>query len=255
MIGWIITGSVLVLLALGWHWLMRKAEAANRADWGGKWRNRIDGLNRLFLTHYHHCRIEPVPLPESGPALVVANHVSGLDPLMMAAACHRPLHFIIASEEYNRFGLRWLFRLAECIPVDRSSRDDSAFRAALQALHDDKVVGLFPGGRIHLREEGPVRLKRGVARLSRLSGAPVYPLLVSNVRKPGHVLPAVIFPGEARMTSFPPVDCPRLEERVCLERLGEILHQPVERENTEQDSQPTSMAGGDDRDRKRHSRL
>ncbi|HID48601.1 MAG TPA: 1-acyl-sn-glycerol-3-phosphate acyltransferase [Chromatiales bacterium] len=236
MTGWIILGGVLLLLMLGGHWLMRRAEAANRADWGGKWHNRIDGLNRLFLRHYHHCRIDTIPLPESGPALVVANHVSGLDPLMLAAACRRPLHFIIATEEYHRFGLRWLFRLAECIPVDRASRDDSAFRAALQALHDGKVVGLFPGGRIHLPEDGPPRLKRGVARLSRLSGAPIYPAVVSGVRKPGHVLSAVLFPGQARLRSFPPIDCTELEERACLERLGDILHEPVETDNSSTDS-------------------
>jgi 1-acyl-sn-glycerol-3-phosphate acyltransferase len=230
---WVIAICLLLLVLVVIGWLVSRAEAANEADWGSKWRNRLDGFFRLFLRHYHHARIDTVPLPESGPALVVSNHISGLDPLMMAVACHRPLHFIIATEEYNRFGLRWLFRLAECIPVDRSSRDDSAFRAALQALHDGKVVGLFPSGRIHLPEEGPARLKRGVARLSRLSGAPVYPLFVSGVSKPGHVLPAVILPGQARMQSYPPIDCARLGEQDCLERLGEILHQPLEEDDSD----------------------
>ncbi|MCG6887616.1 MAG: 1-acyl-sn-glycerol-3-phosphate acyltransferase [Proteobacteria bacterium] len=231
--GVVIGISLLLLMGLGLRWLFRKADAANQADWGSKWIDRLDGLNRLFLRHYHSCQIETVQLPDTGPALVVANHISGLDPLMMAAACRRPLHFIIATEEYNRFGLRWLFRLIECIPVDRSSRDDSAFRAALAALREGKVVGLFPGGRIHLPEEGPARLKRGVARLSRLSGAPVYPLSISGVRMPGHVLPAVIFAGRARVQSFPPIDCANLAERSCLEKLGEVLHQPVDLDDTD----------------------
>jgi 1-acyl-sn-glycerol-3-phosphate acyltransferase len=141
---WLLVAISLGMMGLVFHWLFRKADAANVADWGGKWQNRLDGLNRLFLRRYHKCQIDPVPLPEEGPALVVANHISGLDPMMMIAACQRPVHFIIASEQYYRFGLNWLFRLGGCIPVDRSSRDDSAFRAALQALHDGKVVGLFP---------------------------------------------------------------------------------------------------------------
>ncbi len=51
--------------------------------------------------------------------MVVANHISGLDPLLMAAASRRSLHFMIAREQYERFGLKWLFRMAGCIPVDR----------------------------------------------------------------------------------------------------------------------------------------
>ena len=216
--------AVLVIgLLFFFRWLFRKADKANVADWGSKWQNRIDGLNRLFLRNYHKCHIDPVPLPEEGPALVVANHISGLDPIMMIAACQRPVHFIIASEQYYRFGLTWLFRLSGCIPVDRSSRDDSAFRAALQALREGKVVGLFPEGGMHKPGKGPRRLKRGVARLAKLSGAPVYPMHVSGVSMPGHILPAVIWPNQARLMSFPPIDCACLEERDCLAQLAQVL--------------------------------
>jgi 1-acyl-sn-glycerol-3-phosphate acyltransferase len=222
---WLIIATTLVILAsLLLFLLFSKADAANVTDWGSKWKNRLDGLNRLFLRTYHKCDIEPVPLPEAGPALVVANHISGLDPMMMIAACQRPVHFIIAAEQYHRFGLNWLFRLGSCIPVDRSSRGDSAFRAALQALQEGKVVGLFPEGGIHLPGKGPRRLKRGVARLAQLSGASVYPMRVSGVRFPGYVLPAVLWPNVARLSSFPPVACESLEENDCLIQLGCILN-------------------------------
>jgi len=211
------------MVVLFFRWLFRKADAANIADWGSKWKNRFDGLNRLFLRNYHKCHIDPVPLPEEGPALVVANHISGLDPMMMIAACQRPVHFIIASEQYYRFGLNWLFRLGGCIPVDRSSRDDSAFQAALQALHEGKVVGLFPEGGMHLPGKGPKRLKRGVARLAKLSGSPVYPMHVSGVSLPGHVLPAVIWQNQARLESHPAVACDTLEEGQCLDQLAQVL--------------------------------
>ena len=225
---WLLVAISLGMMGLVFHWLFRKADAANVADWGGKWQNRLDGLNRLFLRRYHKCNIDPVHLPEEGPALVVANHISGLDPMMMIAACQRPVHFIIASEQYYRFGLNWLFRLGGCIPVDRSSRDDSAFRAALQALHDGKVVGLFPEGGIHLPGKGPKRLKRGVARLAKLSGAAVYPMRITGVKLPGHVLPAVLWPNAARLVSYHPVACQVLAERECLQQLGQILKQTTD---------------------------
>jgi 1-acyl-sn-glycerol-3-phosphate acyltransferase len=223
MLVWLLVAIMLAIVGLLFHWLFRRADAANVADWGGKWKNRLDGLNRLFLRRYHKCHIDLVPLPDQGPALVVANHISGLDPMMMIAACQRPVHFIIASEQYYRFGLNWLFRLGGCIPVDRSGRDDRAFRAALQALREGKVVGLFPEGGIHLPGKGPKRLKRGVARLAKLSKAPVYPMRVSGVSLPGHVLPAVLWPNAARLESYPPVACEAQEERECLEQLAQIL--------------------------------
>ena len=219
----LITIIAIGLFVLFFRRLFRKADAANVADWGSKWQNRIDGLNRLFLRNYHKCQLEPVPLPQEGPALVVANHISGLDPIMMIAACRRPVHFIIASEQYYRFGLNWLFRLSGCIPVDRSSRDDSAFRAALEALQEGKVVGLFPEGGMHKPGKEPKRLKRGVARLAKLSGAAVFPMHISGVSLPGHVLPAVIWPNQAHLQSYPPVDCASLEERECLEHLAQVL--------------------------------
>ena len=43
----------LVALWLGWRWALRKCEAANVADWGNRWINRLDGLNRLFCRHFH----------------------------------------------------------------------------------------------------------------------------------------------------------------------------------------------------------
>ncbi len=221
---WLIAGLGLAALAGALIRIGREANREAGCDWGHPWTNVIDGLNRVFLRTWHRCEIDTVPLPAEGPALVVANHISGLDPLLILAACRRPVHFIIAREEYERFGLTWLFRLGECIPVDRSSRDDSAFRAALDALAAGKVVALFPSGRIHLPQEGPARLRRGVARLARLSGAPVYPCFIEGVRLPGHVLPAVVLPSRARLRAFPPLDCPRLKERECLDRLDPILN-------------------------------
>ncbi|MDH3468394.1 MAG: hypothetical protein OES26_21230 [Gammaproteobacteria bacterium] len=81
-------------------------ERSNRADWGNAWLNRLDGLNRLFCRWYH--RLEPTSgaLPAHGATVVVANHVSGLDPMLILATCDRPLRFVIAREHYERFGLR-----------------------------------------------------------------------------------------------------------------------------------------------------
>lgn len=118
--------GVLCLLAYGWHRLMRRLEAANKADWGGKWLNRLDGLNRIFCRKFHRLRHAKLHLPAKGGALLASNHVSGLDPLLLIAASRRPLRFMIAREQYDRWWLRWLFRAIGCIPVERSRNPRAA---------------------------------------------------------------------------------------------------------------------------------
>jgi len=178
-----VASIALPLLLLGWGgWrLNRAARAAAVADWGRGWLNWLDGLNRLICRRWHRLEGEGPALPASGGAIVVANHLSGLDPLLMIAVSRRPLHFMIATEEYHRYGLTWLFRAVGCIPVDRSARPERALRAAVRALEQGHVVALFPHGRIHRPDEPHHRLRPGARPGSpRSPGAP-------SIRSPSRV--------------------------------------------------------------------
>lgn len=213
------------LLALAWagRRTVRALDAARRADWGNPWLNRLDGLNRIFCQRFHRLEHDAIPLNGDGPALLAANHVSGLDPMLMAAACDRPVRFIIAEEQYRRFGLNWLFRAIGCIPVDRTGAPARAYRAALAALAAGEVVALFPHGRIHLDSDPPRPLKTGVARMAKLSGAPIYPLRIEGVRGEGYVVRAVLVRSRARVSAFAPLHCRDLSIEECLERLRQHL--------------------------------
>jgi 1-acyl-sn-glycerol-3-phosphate acyltransferase len=223
-------GLATFLVILG-TWLavrvLRASRAAARADWGRGWLNAVDGLNRIFCRHFHRLHTMRLPLPEHGPALVVANHVSGLDPLLLIAACHRPLRFIIAREQYERFGLHWLLRAVGCIPVDRAASPHRALAAARHALQHGEVVALFPHGRIHLDQEGPARLKPGILHLAKLTGAPVYPLRIDGVRGAGRTVSAVFMRSRARLTVFPHIYYQENGSESLLEILGQNLaHKP-----------------------------
>jgi 1-acyl-sn-glycerol-3-phosphate acyltransferase len=204
-------------------WLYRSSQALGGADWGNVWLNSLDRFNRLFCRYYHGMQHPSVSLPEQGPALVVANHVSGLDPLLMVAACQRPLRFIIAREEYERRGFKWLYRAVGCIPVDRERRPERALRAALRALQNGEVVALFPHGKIHLASDPPSPLKPGVAKLAHLACAPIYPLHLSGIRGQGKVIAAVFIRSKAQVKSLPALDCQGLPLRECLHRLASLL--------------------------------
>ena len=196
---------------------------ANVADWGSFYINVIDGWLRIYCRYYHRFIYQPVPVSESGAALLACNHLSGLDPFLLAAACRRPIRFMIAKEEYERFGLQWLFRAADCIPVERSGRVETAFRASLNALQQGEVVALFPEGAIHKRDKPPKRLKAGIVKLAKMAKVPITPLQVDGMRAEGTTVTTIFIPSHSRLYTLPILECEELSEEHCLTQLALFL--------------------------------
>ncbi len=224
-----LTGLVLVVVAVGWlwRWLMHRCDLAHVADWGNRWLNRLDGLNRIFCRRFHHLQHRPLNLPPTGGVLVASNHISGLDPLLLIASSPRPLRFLIAHEQFDRWWLRWLFQAVGCIPVERARNPRAALIAARRALEHGEVVALFPHGRIHLDHHDPTPLKRGIALLAHMTGAPIYPVRVEGVRGQGMTVTAVFIPSRARVSAFAPIHCDGKSVDRCLEQLWDFLAPPT----------------------------
>lgn len=193
-----------VLLA-GAAVLFAIATLQHRTDWGNPTLNLVEGLNQCLCRCLHRLEHNRIPLPETGPALVAANHVSGLDPLILIAASPRPLRFLIAREQYERIGLTWLFRAVGCIPVDRDRNPEQALRAALRVLQAGEVVAIFPHGGIRLDHEPPKKLKRGVFWLAEKADCPLIPCRIDGPRMQGAVLLPVFLPSRTRLLFEKPV--------------------------------------------------
>lgn len=196
------------LVALGWglRRLGAACRAANLTDWGRPWLNYLDGLNRIYCRRVHRLDGKPLQLPETGQAILVSNHVSGLDPLVLIAAARRPLRFVIAREQYRRIWMTWLLKAVGCIPIDRSRNPRRALRIALEQLERGEVVALFPHGKIHLDSDPPRPLKPGAVRLAALTGAPLVPVRIEGVAGQGRVLLALLVPGRVRIRELAPIE-------------------------------------------------
>lgn len=194
----ILLGVLLLLGIAGW--------LACNTDWGNPLLNALEGLNRLFCRFYHRLPKANLPLPASGPALVVSNHISGLDPMLLIAASPRPLRFVIAREEYERRPLKWLYPAIGAIPVDRSSRPERAFWAARRALEAGEVVAIFPQGRLEPAPEPRKPLKRGFLLLARMAKVTIYPARVEGIARPGTIFAAAFRRAEARIKLLEPID-------------------------------------------------
>jgi 1-acyl-sn-glycerol-3-phosphate acyltransferase len=100
--------------------------------------------------------------------------------------------------------LRWLYRLVDAIPVERSGRDLGATRAGLRALERGRVLGLFPEGRI--ASEGQILpLQTGIALLATRSGAPVYPMYIEGTVRFKDMLEAFLMPSQVTVAFGEPV--------------------------------------------------
>lgn len=165
-------------------------------------------LGRTYCRVWHRLPFEGwVPLPETGPAILIANHTCCIDHLLLQARAQRLLSFIIAREMYDlplvhRFCVR-----TGCIPVDRDGRDIRATRAALRALEEGRVLPVFPEGRITAesgRALGPMR--SGAAFLAVRSGAPVVPAFISGTPATIDIGPSLWRRSRSRVLFGPPID-------------------------------------------------
>ncbi|MDT8371619.1 MAG: lysophospholipid acyltransferase family protein [Gammaproteobacteria bacterium] len=211
----VVLASLLVIIIAG--------HQASRAQWNGIYINWIDGLVRLLCRYVHRLPDTKIDLPEQGGALVVANHVSGLDPFLLISACQRPLRFLIAREEYERPLLKWLFKAAGCIPVDRSGSPELALRQALRALQSGEVIALFPHGKIHLDSDPPRKLKAGFARLAAWANVPIHPVRIDGVSGQGHVALAPFMPSRVQLTLRQTLLCNTESMDECISKVARFI--------------------------------
>src|SRR3989338_413046 len=127
-------------------------------------------------------------LPKKTNFIIVANHTSFLDATLVMAAVPRQIHCIALRGLYRIFWLRWFLRAVEALPSGSSSK------GAIELLHKNKNVGLFPeGGRSH---HGKLReFKRGVALLAMRTGRPIVPCAIIGAYE--------AFPRKAKFPKFP----------------------------------------------------
>ena len=122
-------------------------------------------------------------IPQEGPTLVAANHISYFDPLAHAylmVKAHRKPRFLAKSELYENWLLRHLLEGAHQIKVVRGSGDRSPIDNAKKALADDEAVVIYPESTVTKNPDfSPMmNAKTGIARLTLQTGVPVLPVAV-----------------------------------------------------------------------------
>ena len=132
----------------------------------------------LVRTFYRVTTIGLENLPAQG-FLLVPNHISWVDALVLQLACPRPIRYIIDQEYYHKPGLHWILRTLGCIPIS-GRRSHGAVRAADERIAQGEIVCLFPEGQLE-RTGTLLRLQRGFELIARHANAPVVPVWLDQL--------------------------------------------------------------------------
>jgi len=123
-------------------------------------------------------------IPLSGPAILVCNHVSFVDAVLLMAASPRPIRFIMDHRIFAVPVLGWLFKLARAIPIAPQREHPEiyarAFEQARQVLAEGDLLGLFPEGAI-TRDGQLGEFKGGIMKVLETHPVPVVPLALQNL--------------------------------------------------------------------------
>lgn len=118
-------------------------------------------------------------MPREGGVLMICNHVTYIDALVLQIACPRPIRFIMTRELYDLPILRWVFRIVRVIPISPSKAKE-AIRIASSHLQAGEVVCIFPEGEL-TRTGSLNRLQKGFALLVKAAAVPVLPVYLDNL--------------------------------------------------------------------------
>ncbi|AMO23046.1 glycerol acyltransferase [Ramlibacter tataouinensis] len=123
-------------------------------------------------------------IPVAGAAVLVCNHVSFVDAVLLMGASPRPIRFVMDHQIFKVPVLGWLFRLAKAIPIAPRSEDpaayEAAFEAAAQVLREGDLLAIFPEGSI-TRDGQLQEFKGGIMKILALQPAPVVPMALTNL--------------------------------------------------------------------------
>jgi acyl-[acyl-carrier-protein]-phospholipid O-acyltransferase/long-chain-fatty-acid--[acyl-carrier-protein] ligase len=134
----------------------------------------------LWLLTHSIYRIRAVGgenIPATGPALLVSNHVSFVDALLIGASTERFICYMLHRDYYDRSGLNWFFRLMKAIPVSAANRRVivESLKRARQELEAGHVVCIFAEGAIS-RIGRVLPFKRGFERIVAGANVPIIPV-------------------------------------------------------------------------------
>lgn len=188
---------------------------------------RLAGLVvKPLMRFWFRIRVEGAQhIPAEGPVILASNHLSNIDPVLLASAIRRPVSFMSKSELFVG-PLGWILRGIAQFPVNRGSIDREALRQSSAVVEEGGVLGLFPEGR---RGDGSfTTIHPGLAYIVLREPCPVVPVAIFGTERLRHrfgwlplATPVRIVVGRA--IASPDPEAGRAGRRAASEAFGQML--------------------------------
>lgn len=137
---------------------------------------------KVFISMYKPIYIGLENIPKDKSFILVGNHTSYLDPLLVASTTHECVHFFAKDSLYK--GIKKpLFKALGIIPVNRNIKDKNALNLGIKYLNDNKVIGIFPEGTINKTNKKIMDFKYGAVKMSKETSKFLVPFAINNKYK------------------------------------------------------------------------
>lgn len=120
--------------------------------------------------------------PRDGKTIVYANHISAIDPVVIACVLPRQIYFMAKIELFKNPLLAWILKRVGAFPVKRGTADISAIKNSLKVLNEGGVFGMFPEGT--RSKDGKLQeFTHGIASIAHKSKATIIPVAILDEYK------------------------------------------------------------------------
>ncbi|GAB4237948.1 MAG: lysophospholipid acyltransferase family protein [Stanieria sp.] len=185
-------------------------------------------VNPLFRTYFRGKIYGGEKVPQSGSLIVVSNHASDFDPPLLSNAVRRPVAFMAKEELFQVPVLKQTIKLYGAYPVKRGKSDRASLKAAMSALENGWIAGIFLDG-TRTPDAKITNPKLGAALIAAKTQVPLIPVSLWGTEKifqPGSYLPRSV-PITIRIADVisPPQSTQREELQAVTDHCAEVINQ------------------------------
>lgn len=161
-------------------------------------------------------------IPPTGGVLVVSNHQSYLDPVLVAVRLRRPMSFLAKSELFRNPFFNWLIRSLNAFPVRQGAGDVGAVKETISRLQQGHLLNIYPEG--SRTEDGELLpIQAGAALVIRRAGVPVVPCVLDGSYDAWPKGRKVFRPHPIRVVYGPPMDLSKQKPAEIVKTIDETF--------------------------------